>query len=69
MALALAAGAIFGLGLGMRNALPLFISAINSSTAICTVRGMLDRLGREAGIPGGGALLGDGASARSPLMQ
>ena len=40
-----------------------------TSTAICTVRGMLDRLGREAGIPGGGALLGDGASARSPLMQ
>ena len=34
MALALAAGAIFGLGLGMRNALPLFISAINSSTAM-----------------------------------
>jgi predicted MFS family arabinose efflux permease len=34
MALALAAGAIFALGLGIRNALPLFISAINSSTAM-----------------------------------
>jgi MFS family permease len=34
MALALTAGAIFALGLGIRNALPLFISAINSSTAM-----------------------------------
>ena len=34
MALALTAGAIFALGLGVRNALPLFISAINSSTAM-----------------------------------
>src|SRR5258708_17896737 len=34
MALVLAAGAIFALGLGIRNALPLFISAINSSTAM-----------------------------------
>jgi maleate isomerase len=34
-----------------------------TSTAICTVRGMLDRLGLEASIPGGGALLGDRASA------
>src|ERR671924_25280 len=34
MALALAAGAIFGIALGIRMAQPLFISAINSSTAI-----------------------------------
>ena len=34
MALALAAGAIFALSLGIRNAHPLFISAINSSTGI-----------------------------------
>src|SRR5258708_40247537 len=34
MALVLAAGAIFALGLGICNALPLFISAINSSTAM-----------------------------------
>jgi len=34
MALALAAGAIFALSLGIRNAHPLFISAINSSTAM-----------------------------------
>src|SRR5205807_9608153 len=34
MPLALAAGAIFGLALGIRTAQPLFISAINSSTAV-----------------------------------
>ena len=32
-----------------------------TSTAICTVRGMLDRLGLKAEIPGGGVLLGDRA--------
>jgi len=32
-----------------------------TSTAVCTVRGMLDRLGLEADVPGGGALLGDRA--------
>jgi maleate isomerase len=30
-----------------------------TSTAICTVRGMLDRLGLEPSIPGAGILLGD----------
>jgi maleate isomerase len=30
-----------------------------TSTAICTVRGMLDRLGLAADVPGAGALLGD----------
>jgi len=30
-----------------------------TSTAICTVRGMLDRLGLAAEVPGAGALLGD----------
>src|SRR5437868_7883305 len=34
MPLALAAGAIFGLALGIRTAQPLFISAINSSTGV-----------------------------------
>ncbi len=34
MALALAAGAIFGLALGIRTAQPLFISAINSATGV-----------------------------------
>lgn len=34
VAVALAAGAVFALGLGIRNAHPLFISAINSHTAI-----------------------------------
>src|SRR5437763_14454104 len=34
MALALAAGAIFGIALGIRTAQPLFISAINSSTGV-----------------------------------
>jgi maleate isomerase len=30
-----------------------------TSTAICTVRGMLDRLGLAPEVPGGGVLLGD----------
>src|SRR5207302_9057945 len=34
MALALAAGAIFGIALGIRTAQPLFISAINSATGV-----------------------------------
>ena len=34
LAVALAAGAVFALGLGVRNAQPLFISAINSHTAL-----------------------------------
>ncbi len=34
LAVAMAAGAVFALGLGVRNAQPLFISAINSHTAI-----------------------------------
>src|ERR687884_896746 len=34
MALALAAGAIFGLALGIRTAQPLFISSINSATGV-----------------------------------
>ena len=32
-----------------------------TSTAICTVRGMLDRLGLAPEVPGAGALLGDRA--------
>ena len=32
-----------------------------TSTAVCTVRGMLDRLGLPADVPRGGALLGDRA--------
>src|SRR5206468_678234 len=32
-----------------------------TSTAVCTVRGMLERLGLEPDVPGGGALLGDRA--------
>ena len=34
MALALAAGAVFGLALGIRSALPLFISPLNSATGL-----------------------------------
>ena len=34
LALAIAAGAVFGIALGIRTAQPLFISAINSSTAV-----------------------------------
>lgn len=34
LGVALAAGAVFALGLGVRQAQPLFISAINSYTAI-----------------------------------
>src|SRR5947207_8022887 len=34
MPLALAAGAIFGLALGIRSAQPLFISSINSATGV-----------------------------------
>jgi hypothetical protein len=32
-----------------------------TSTAACTVRGMLDRLALPADVPGAGALLGDRA--------
>ena len=32
-----------------------------TSTAVCTVRGMLERLGLEPDVPGGGALLGERA--------
>lgn len=42
-----------------------------TSTAICTVRGMLDRLGLKAEIPGAGALLGDrtGVEKRATAAQ
>jgi MFS family permease len=34
LAVAIAAGAVFAIGLGMRQSLPLFISSINSHTAV-----------------------------------
>jgi maleate isomerase len=35
------------------------------STAVCTTRSMLDRLGLEPIVPGAGALLSDARSAQS----
>ena len=40
-----------------------------TSTAICTVYGMLERLGLEADIPGGGALLGDRSGVEAAIMR